>query len=380
MSSKIPKTKSEAVRAEITAASGKARASGEKLIEVRELKKYFETKRGIFAREKKWVHAVDVVSFYIRRGEVFGLVGESGCGKTTVGKLILGLIRPTAGEIYFDGHNLTKLDKEDLLNRLPFLRVIRHKLTKLGKEELRKLRRRMGIIYQHPQSSLNPRMTVHTVLSRPIDIHKIAEGGEKEEIILKVLGEVGLEPQHLDRYPHEFSGGQQQRIAIGRVLVLNPDFVVLDEPTSALDVSVQAHILNLLGELQSKFGFTYLLISHDLNIVEHMSDRIGVMYVGKMVELADKEELRRNALHPYSRSLLAAVPIADPKHKRTGAILKGEVPSTINPPPGCRFHPRCPYAKPICREKEPEFKDVDGGHYVACLFVKSLRHKWPSPA
>ena len=330
----------------------------EHLIEVRNLKKYFETKSGIFAREMKWVHAVDDVSFYIRRGEVFGLVGESGSGKTTVGKLILGLIMPTAGEIYFDGHNLAEF----------------------GKEELRKLKRSMGMIYQHPQSSLNPRMTVHTILSRPIDIHKIAKGGKKEEIILSVLKEVGLEPQHLDRYPHEFSGGQQQRIAIGRLLVLNPEFVVLDEPTSALDVSVQAHILNLLRELQRKFGFTYLLISHDLNIVEHMSDRIAVMYVGEIVELADKEEIRGNALHPYTRSLLAAVPVADPKRKHAGVILKGEVPSTINPPPGCRFHPRCPYAKPICKEKEPEFKDVDGGHYVSCHFVKSLNHRWPSPA
>jgi oligopeptide/dipeptide ABC transporter ATP-binding protein len=329
----------------------------EHLVEIRSLKKYFETKRGIFAQEKKWVHAVDDVNFYIRRGEVFGLVGESGCGKTTVGKLIIGLIRPTVGEIYFDGHDLTEFNKE----------------------EMRKLRRRMGIIYQHPSSSLNPRMTIHTILSRPIDIHKIAKGEKKEELILKVLEEVGLEPRHLDRYPHEFSGGQQQRIAIGRVLVLNPDFVVLDEPTSALDVSVQAHILNMLGKLQSKFGFTYLLISHDLNIVEHMSDRIAVMYVGKMVELADKAELNRNALHPYTRSLLAVAPIADPKRKRKGVILKGEVPSTINPPPGCRFHPRCPYAKPVCKEKEPAFRGVGGGHYVACHFVKSRTHKWPSP-
>jgi oligopeptide transport system ATP-binding protein len=326
------------------------------LIEIRDLKKYFETKRGIFAREKKWVHAVDNVNFYIQRGETFGLVGESGSGKTTIGKLILGLIMPTSGEIYFKGRNLTEF----------------------GKEELRKLRKSIGIIYQHPQSSLNPRMTVHTLLSRPIDIYKIAKGEKKEEIILRVLDEVGLEPQQLDRYPHEFSGGQQQRIAIGRVLVLNPEFVVLDEPTSALDVSVQAHILNLLGELQRKFGFTYLLISHDLNIVEHMSDRIGVMYVGKIVELADKKEMRDNPLHPYTRALLAAVPIADPKHKHTGFVPKGEIPSTINPPPGCRFHPRCPFAKPICREMEPEFKDVGGGHYVACHFVESLNHRWPS--
>ena len=333
-----------------------AKIPEEHLVEIRNLKKYFETKMGIFAREKKWVHAVDNVSFYIQRGETFGLVGESGSGKTTVGKLIIGLIKPTAGDIYFEGRNLADF----------------------GKEEMRKLRKSIGVLYQHPQSSLNPRMTVHTLLSRPIDIHKIAEGEKKEEIILSVLKEVGLEPQHLDRYPHEFSGGQQQRIAIGRVLVLHPEFVVLDEPTSALDVSVQAHILNLLRELQRKFGFTYLIISHDLNIVEHMSDRMGVMYVGKISELADKKEIRDNPLHPYTRALLAAVPIADPKHKHTGIIPKGEVPSTINPPPGCRFHPRCPFAKPICREMEPEFKDVGGGHYVACHFVESLNHRWPS--
>jgi oligopeptide transport system ATP-binding protein len=327
------------------------------LVEIRNLIKYFETRRGIFAREMKYVHAVDNVSFFIQKGETFGLVGESGSGKTTIGKLILGLIMPTSGEIYFKGRNLTNF----------------------GKEELRKLRKSIGIIYQHPQSSLNPRMTVHTLLSRPIDIHRIAKGKEKEELISKVLDEVGLDVQQLDRYPHEFSGGQQQRIAIGRVLVLNPEFVVLDEPTSALDVSVQAHILNLLRELQRKFGFTYLIISHDLNIVSHMSDRIGVMYVGKIAELADKKEMRDNPLHPYTRALLAAVPIADPKIKHaTSSILKGEVPSPINPPPGCRFHPRCPYAKPVCREIEPEFKDVGGGHYVACHFVASLTHRWPA--
>lgn len=329
------------------------------LIKAENLKRYFMATRGIFSRgEKRWVHAVDGVNLFIRKGEIFGLVGESGCGKTTVGKLFLRLERPTSGSIRFDGIDISKLSGE----------------------ELRKLRKEMGMVYQHPQSSLNPRMLIVETLSRPIAAHNLAKDeNEKMRMIHNVLNEVGIEPYLLERYPHELSGGQQQRIAIARILLLDPKFIVLDEPTSALDVIVQAHVLNLLSDLHKKFGFTYLFISHDLNVVEHISDRIAVMYVGEIVELADKKELYKNTLHPYTRSLLDAVPIADPRRKRKSVVLKGEIPSTIDPPPGCRFHTRCSYAKPICKEKKPEFKDVDGGHYVACHFVKSRKHKWPSP-
>ena len=318
-----------------------------KMVEVRGLKKHFIAERGLFFGSKKWILAVDGMDFHIDKGEIFGLVGESGCGKSTVGKLILGLWKPTAGRIYSDGRDIADMDGG----------------------ELRKLRRRMSIVYQHPYSSFNPRMLVRDIVGRPLVTFGIAKGREKDELVAKALKEVGLNPEHMLRYPHEFSGGQQQRIAVARVLALNPDFVVLDEPTSALDMSVQAHILNLLSQLQQKYNFSYLFISHDLNVIEHMSDRIGVMYVGKLLEVATKEELYKNPLHPYTRFLLDAVLVPNPRRRRKHEILKGEVPSPINPPPGCRFHPRCPYATDICRKEIPELVDIGRKHQVACHLV-----------
>jgi len=324
--------------------------SSEVLLQVRDLVKYFPIMRGtLIQRQVGAVKAVDGISFDIFRGETLGLVGESGCGKSTAGRTILQLYRPTSGSVLFEGVDLVKLKGEDL----------------------RKMRRRMQMIFQDPYASLNPRMTVGQIISEPLIIHGVANGKEAQERAEELLRLVGLNPAYTNRYPHEFSGGQRQRVGVARALALEPAFIVCDEPISALDVSVQAQVVNLLEDLQSQMGLTYLFIAHDLSMVRHISNRIAVMYLGVIVELADRHELYNHPLHPYTQALLSAVPIPDPviEARRQRIILKGDVPSPINPPSGCRFRTRCPLADTICAEQRPEFREVQSGHWVACHMV-----------
>ncbi len=316
------------------------------LLAVKHLKKHFPIKGGVFSKTIGYVYAVDDINFTLEKGETLGLVGESGCGKSTTGRTILRLIEPTEGAIYFEGQDITNLDKG----------------------AMRALRREMQIIFQDPYASLNPRMTVGSIIGEPLEIHKIAKGSEKEERVASLLQKVGLRAEDMRKYPHEFSGGQRQRIGIARALALNPKLIVCDEPVSALDVSIQAQVINLLEDLQAEFGLSYLFIAHNLNVVEHISNRVAVMYLGQIVELASDQELYKNPQHPYTEALLSAVPIPDPTVKKKRIILEGDVPSPINPPTGCHFHTRCMYKEKICEEVEPEFKDIGGGHWVACHF------------
>lgn len=323
------------------------------LLSVRNLVKYFPITRGIiFQKQIGAVHAVDDISFDIQRGETLGLVGESGCGKSTTGRTILQLYRPTSGQVLFDGVDLVQLKGNDL----------------------RKMRRRMQMIFQDPYASLNPRMTVGEIIGEPLLIHGVAKGKAIQERVEQLLELVGLNPAFANRYPHEFSGGQRQRIGVARALALQPDLIVCDEPISALDVSIQAQVVNLLEDLQHQFGLTYLFIAHDLSMVRHISDRVAVMYLGVLVELADRNELYNNPLHPYTQALLSAVPIPDPfvEERRRRIILEGDVPSPVNPPSGCRFRTRCKFAKDLCSEVKPEWRELQPGHFVACHFAGEL--------
>jgi len=316
------------------------------LLEVRNLKKYFPVKKGVFSRTIGEVKAVDGVSFALERGETLGLVGESGCGKTTVGRSILRLVEPTSGEVIFKGQDMLQLDRE----------------------ALRRVRASLQIIFQDPFSSLDPRMSIGQIIAEPIKNHLMLSKGEVRDRVAYLMERVGLHPEQMGRYPHEFSGGQRQRIGIARALALNPLVIVCDEPVSALDVSIQAQVMNLLAQLQEEMNLSYIFIAHDLSVVEHISDRVAVMYLGCIVELANDRELYQNAQHPYTQALLSAIPIPDPEIRRPRIILEGDVPSPLKPPSGCAFHTRCPERKDVCKQERPTFRDLGEGHWVACHF------------
>ena len=313
------------------------------LVEVKNLKKYF-LRKSFFSIKSDVVRAVDDISFYIKKGETFGLIGESGCGKSTTGKLILRLLEPTGGKVYFEGHDIFKMNNKEIKN----------------------LRRKMQIIFQDPFASLNPRMTIEQIIAEPLKIHKLANGTKLKRRVLDLMELVGLNPELATRYPHELSGGQRQIVGIARALAVEPIFIVADEPVSSLDVSIRAQILNLMQDLQKNLGLTYLFITHDLSTIKYLSNRIAVMYLGKIVEIGKTEDIFNDPLHPYTKALLSAIPIPDPEIRRERILLKGEIPSPINPPTGCRFHTRCPVKNKICEIKEPKLKEVKNGHLVAC--------------
>jgi oligopeptide/dipeptide ABC transporter ATP-binding protein len=319
------------------------------LVDVQNLKKYFPVRAGLLQRVVAWVKAVDDVSFHIYEGESFGLVGESGCGKTTVGRTLLHLIPPTDGKVYFDGHNIFELSESDLMD----------------------LRRNMQIIFQDPFSSLDPRLPVGESIAEGLRIHTDLNGKERYDIVVAMMARVGMRADHARRYPHEFSGGQRQRIGIARALALRPKLIICDEPVSALDVSIQAQVLNILKDLQREFGLTYLFIAHNLSVVEHFCDRVGVMYLGRMVEVATRDDLFADPLHPYTQALMSAIPVPDPTASRQRILLEGDVPSPLNPPSGCRFHTRCPLAFDKCSQEEPKLKDYGVEHYAACWLLET---------